>query len=325
MNEVSVFKKVFTGCIAFSVVTIMLLLITGCTYRLEPYIKEKLGEPNNMYKIYYDVHPTNLAIGSKCKFPPTIKIINDEIRNEDVVVYNGIIETFVVNPKEVIDLTAAYVRYGYEQSNIKTDEQSTRILHLAMKDMSITRGMWTAGLYFKMGINIPEINFQKDYAATESSMLAYAMAGAIHLVTRQIIDDRAIQDYILCKDGYTDKSSSQKLIEQELQNVLDKVVGPEKKVEKKKTPYSIQIRAYPETDINAATEFVTELRKRQPDVHMERVYIQGRGIWCRILLGHFANFEEATTYMKEKKIFEAYPESFVKLTSEGQLTRTKPE
>jgi hypothetical protein len=81
--------------------------------------------------------------------------------------------------------------------------------------------------------------------------------------------------------------------------------------------YSIQIRAYPETKINDATEFVTDLRKSQPDVHMEKVYIQGQGVWNRILVGHFATFEEASIYMKGKKLFDAYPGSFVKLTSEG--------
>ena len=80
--------------------------------------------------------------------------------------------------------------------------------------------------------------------------------------------------------------------------------------------YSIQVRAYPEAEINAATELVTKLRKIEPDVHMDKVYIQGRGVWNRILVGHFANFEEASIYMKGNKVFDAYPGSFVKLTSE---------
>ncbi len=80
--------------------------------------------------------------------------------------------------------------------------------------------------------------------------------------------------------------------------------------------YSIQIKAYREKDIIAATEFVAALKKREPDVHMEKVYIQGQGVWNRILVGHFATFEEASLYMKEKKIFDAYPGSFVNLISE---------
>ena len=86
--------------------------------------------------------------------------------------------------------------------------------------------------------------------------------------------------------------------------------------------YSIQIRAYPETEKNAAMKFVTELRKIQPDVHMEAVYIPDRRLWYRILVGHFANIEEASTYLKEKKVFEAYPGSLVQLTSEEE---SRPE
>jgi len=81
--------------------------------------------------------------------------------------------------------------------------------------------------------------------------------------------------------------------------------------------YSIQIRSYPETEIHDATEFVTDLRKIRPDVHVEKVYVEGRGVWNRILVGHFTTFEEASIYMKENKLFDAYPGSFVKLTSEG--------
>jgi hypothetical protein len=96
----------------------------------------------------------------------------------------------------------------------------------------------------------------------------------------------------------------------------DLISVSDSKTSKKK--YSIQISAYPETDKNAATNFVTDLRKSQPDAYMERVHVPGRGVWYRILLGHFANIDEASTYMKEKNILKAYPGSFVQFTSEGQ-------
>ena len=100
------------------------------------------------------------------------------------------------------------------------------------------------------------------------------------------------------------------------QTEIVSIVDSSKTSNKKK--YSIQIRAYPESDKNYATEFVTDLRKRQPDVYMEKVNVQGRGVWYRILLGHFANIDEASTYMKEKNVLKAYPGSFVQLTSAGQ-------
>jgi len=101
------------------------------------------------------------------------------------------------------------------------------------------------------------------------------------------------------------------------------IIDSSKASNKKK--YSIQIRAYPETYENAAKDFVTDLKKIHPDVHMERVHIRGRGAWYRILIGHFANNEEASTYMKEQDVLKGYPGSFVQATSEGQSLRTKPE
>ncbi len=90
---------------------------------------------------------------------------------------------------------------------------------------------------------------------------------------------------------------------------------------KKAGKYSIQIIAYPGTEKNDATELVTKLRKTQPDVHMDTVSVEGR-VWYRIFVGHFTTHEEASTYMKQKKIFKEYPESFVQLTSKGE---SRPE
>ncbi len=88
--------------------------------------------------------------------------------------------------------------------------------------------------------------------------------------------------------------------------------------------YSIQIRSYPETEQKAAMKFVTELKTIQPDVHMERVYIPDRGVWYRILVGHFTNIEEASAYLKERQVFEAYPGSLVQLTS-GEEARPEKD
>jgi type II secretory pathway component GspD/PulD (secretin) len=82
--------------------------------------------------------------------------------------------------------------------------------------------------------------------------------------------------------------------------------------------YAIQIKAYPEAEKNDAMAFADDLRKRQPDTHVEKVTISGRGVWYRILIGHFVNNEDASNYMKEKKILDAHPGSFVQLKSAGQ-------
>ncbi len=101
--------------------------------------------------------------------------------------------------------------------------------------------------------------------------------------------------------------------------------GKKKKVGK----YSIQVKAYPETGKQAATEFVTKLKKTQPDVYMDTVYVEGRG-WYRIFVGRFATHDEASAYMKQKKILKEYPGSFVQSTSkeesrpEGDFGHIKP-
>jgi general secretion pathway protein D len=89
--------------------------------------------------------------------------------------------------------------------------------------------------------------------------------------------------------------------------------------------YAVQIKAYPETEKNAAMAFVEDVKKKEPDVHMERVSLNRRGVWYRVMVGHFANGEDASSYIKEKKMSDAYPGSFVQLKSEGQSSSPIPE
>jgi hypothetical protein len=79
--------------------------------------------------------------------------------------------------------------------------------------------------------------------------------------------------------------------------------------------YAVQIKAYPETDKDEAMAFVEDMQKTQPDIHMERVTLTGRGVWYRIMIGHFASADDACRYMEEKKIIDAHPGSFVQRRS----------
>jgi hypothetical protein len=85
-----------------------------------------------------------------------------------------------------------------------------------------------------------------------------------------------------------------------------------------KGKYAVQIKAYPEKYKNEAMVFVEDMQKKQPDIHMERVTLPGRGVWYRIMIGHFASADDARRYMEEKKIIDAHPGSFVQLKSAGQ-------
>jgi type II secretory pathway component GspD/PulD (secretin) len=89
--------------------------------------------------------------------------------------------------------------------------------------------------------------------------------------------------------------------------------------------YAIQVIAYPEAQEKEAMKYAENLKRTQPDVHVERVEIRNRGIWYRILTGHFANIEGASNYMKENKISKTYPGSFVQLKSEERSSKPEPE
>jgi hypothetical protein len=82
--------------------------------------------------------------------------------------------------------------------------------------------------------------------------------------------------------------------------------------------YAIQIKAFPENKKEAAAAFVDDMKKKLPDVRMETVHIRGRGIWHRVLLGNFLTMAEASSYMKEARISNAFRDSFVQKKSAGE-------
>jgi hypothetical protein len=66
--------------------------------------------------------------------------------------------------------------------------------------MKLTTGVLSFGSYFKTELIIPETGFTKFYEDSENSGGGHTASDyAIHTVTRQIIDDQEIQNYILCR------------------------------------------------------------------------------------------------------------------------------
>jgi hypothetical protein len=82
--------------------------------------------------------------------------------------------------------------------------------------------------------------------------------------------------------------------------------------------YAIQLRAYPEGQKVNAVAFLEELRKREPDASLETVRITGRGVWHRILVGHFPTAEKAADYQKSHGLASDYPYSFIQELSRGR-------
>jgi len=208
------------------IAVVVLSSLTGCTLHVTKDISDRL-KPDELYKSY-NVSPLDLSLQSKCQKPPTVKIINAEARIDDYDTMSNPPFFGVINPKEMMDSVVVYLGNGFQQSRVKVDDQSHKVLEIKMIDLKSTAGFWSFGSYFKTEIVIPETGFTKIYETRDNAMSGYtAPAYAIHAVSRQIIDDPAIQDYILCKTEYPEslkdqkkeKSLSQKL--QELQTALD--------------------------------------------------------------------------------------------------------
>jgi hypothetical protein len=186
-------KKLLLLAIVF-----VLFFLIGCTLHITKNISDKLNI-NELYNAY-NVKSTDLSSHSKCAESPTIKIINVESRTEDYEELKNPPFTGVINPKEMMDSVVLYLKNGFEQSHIKINDQSKKVLQIKMIDMKSTAGVWSFGSYFKIELIIPETGFTKFYEASENSGGGHvASAYAIHAVTRQIIDDQEIQNYILCR------------------------------------------------------------------------------------------------------------------------------
>ena len=187
------------------ILTIIMITFMGCTFHNTKYITEKL-QPTELYKSY-NVKPANLKAQSKCISPPTIKILNMETREDDHTVFEVPGQTSTINPKELTESVVAYLKYGFKKSKIEIDNNSIKIIQISFKDAKLLKGGWTIGGNIKMKVDIPEIKYSEIYEAEDWSTNTFqAMAYAIHVVTRQIIDDPVIQDYILCAKTSTNEN-----------------------------------------------------------------------------------------------------------------------
>jgi cell division septation protein DedD/lysophospholipase L1-like esterase len=73
--------------------------------------------------------------------------------------------------------------------------------------------------------------------------------------------------------------------------------------------YAIQVNAF--RDLNKAKEFVETQKKQGVQVYLGKADDKDQMVWFRVFMGHFADREEAARNMKEMKIREIFPNSFV--------------
>lgn len=200
---------IYVWCLYLCIVISVLFFLTGCTtVHITNDLLERLG--NKPYKSV-NIYPPDLSLLSQCKEPPIIKIINGETRIEDYEILVTPPTTRVINPKELMDGMTLSLRKGFEQSNVIIDDKSAKVLQIKMIDLKLIAGTWLQGAYLKLELNIPETGFTKIYEAIDNTRLQYdAPIYAIHTVTKRIIEDPLIQDYILCRNKYSDSMKGQK-------------------------------------------------------------------------------------------------------------------
>jgi predicted nucleic acid-binding Zn ribbon protein len=202
MDRTGVTKKGFSEFLVLWFLVLILFVLTGCTVHITKNISKKLDQ-DALYGAF-NVNPNDLSLSSKCNAPPTVKIINIENRIEDYGVLQSLPFIAVINPKEMMDSVCLYLKNGFEKSLIKGDDQSSKVIQVKMDSLKI-ENVKTFGSSFKIELIIPETSFTKFYEAKDKPKNGYdssayaASAYAIHSVTRQIIEDPIIQDYILCR------------------------------------------------------------------------------------------------------------------------------
>lgn len=216
----------------FVVAIIIIIFSFGCTFNNTKGIKERM-QPVDLYEAD-GAKPLNLKLRSNCRTIPTVNIFNIETREGDYIIFNPWVSKHTVNPKELTTSFVAYLKYGFEKSQVKIDSNSSKIINVSFYNAKIVRSIWTLGGEIKIKVDVPEIEYSKIFEATDWTMGDFLtpLALASHVVTRQIIDDPVIQDYILCnteyvhsiddrkqKDRIVSKSLSEKL--HELQTAFD--------------------------------------------------------------------------------------------------------
>jgi hypothetical protein len=181
---------------------VLLLPLTGCTLHITQDVAKRL-DVSEMNRTF-EVTPADLGARSKCQDRPSVSIVNLESRTDDFNAMQNPPFRGVINPKEMMDAVTSYLGDSYNLSQIRVRPTSTKVLQLKLVDLESTAGVWTFGSSFKTELTIPETGFQKIYEGSDNAASGYtAAADAIAAAARKIVDDPAVQDYLLCSASAT--------------------------------------------------------------------------------------------------------------------------
>jgi hypothetical protein len=206
-------KKIFTLILAC-------FLLSSCALHWTQKISDQLENSKDIY-YSYNTKPINFKPDNKCE-SLSLKIINNEKRNEDINVGDIDFRYYSINPKILTDNIVSYINNAYNKCNVTIKDDSTKSIYISIKKAELQMGTFNRGAALELNVSIPDIQYNRSYSAstgTGGMRAALAMAYAIHEVTWQIIQDPVTKNYILCEDEAASKSLSQKL--QELKTALD--------------------------------------------------------------------------------------------------------
>jgi len=116
-------------------------------------------------------------------------------------------------------------------------------------------------------------------------------------------------------EGEPEKATSKP---QEASSKPQEIVKPDKPVPRGRY-YAIQVGAF--GDMENVREVVEGFKKEGLEAYWITVRSKGGGSLHRVLVGQFTDENEATQFLKDKKILKNYPDSFVKEVSSSRMSR----
>jgi hypothetical protein len=81
--------------------------------------------------------------------------------------------------------------------------------------------------------------------------------------------------------------------------------------------FSVQITAFQEESKAKALLKDLKIGKGKKEIRIQKIVHKGKGVWYRVLVGQFKTREEALRYLREERIADAYPGSFVQYTGKA--------
>jgi hypothetical protein len=184
----------------FSLVS-LILIFSSCAYHETKYVARDL-DSSILYPMY-NTKIIDLKIQSKCPSFPSVKLVNTETRNEDLIVADIGVHTHYIKPNVLTDNIISYMSDAYSKCQVKVDPSSKKIIEVSIDkaEMKPGNGFTANGAFIQIKINIPETEYTNIFSAEDWSPhdVSTTMAYTIHVATLKMIEDPVIQSYILCK------------------------------------------------------------------------------------------------------------------------------